>query len=168
MSAFDKLHIEKLDRSHVLRDFDCGYTSLNRFLQSFALGNQYADSSATYVAVADATVAGYHTITFGSIKYDDAPERLARGLPRYPISAMIIGRLAVDRRFQGRGLGSALLGDAMRRGLAASEIAGMRGIIVHAKDQRAAEFYRGFGFMPFVDRPLTLYRLLKDIRARPR
>jgi predicted N-acetyltransferase YhbS len=81
---------------------------------------------------------------------------------------MIIARLAVDHRFQGQGLGSLLLRDAMRRGLAAAEIAGMRGVIVHAKDQAAAGFYQSFGFVPFVDKPLTLYRLLKDIRARPR
>ncbi len=81
---------------------------------------------------------------------------------------MTIARLAVDLRFQGQGLGAALLRDAMRRTLAAAEIAGIRGVVVHAKDERAADFYKLFGFAPFADAPLTLYRLLKDIRTRLR
>jgi GNAT superfamily N-acetyltransferase len=162
-----KPRIEKLHRDHVVFDFDCGNAPLNRFLQAFALRNQFAGSSATYVALLGDVVAGYHSIAFSSVGYADAPERLAKGLPRHPIPAMIIARLAVDRRFQGRGIGSGLLRDAMRRGLAAAEIAGMRGVIVHAKDEAPAGFYHGFGFTPFVDKPLTLYRLLKDIRARP-
>ena len=163
----DKPRIEKLTLAHALADFDCGSAPLNRFLQSFALINQGMGSSATYLAMVADAVAGYHSLTVGAASYNDAPERLAKGLPRYSIPVMVIARLAVDRRFQGQGFGSALLRDAMRRTIAASDIAGMRGVIVHAKDEPAAAFYRRFGFTPFPERPLTLYRLLKDIRARP-
>jgi GNAT superfamily N-acetyltransferase len=162
-----KTHVEKLALSHVLAEFDCSSAPLNRFLQSFALINQSAGSSATYVAIIGTAVAGYHSLTVGQANFDDAPERLAKGLPRHPIPVMIIARLAVDRRFQGQGLGSALLRDAFLRTLAAAEIAGIRGVIVHAKDERASAFYEHFGFTPFGEKSLTLYRLLKDIKARP-
>lgn len=166
-SDADKPRVEKLNATHLVSDFDCGVEPLNRFLQSFALTNQNSGSSVTYLALVGHTVAGYHSLVVGEANFDDAPERLAKGLPRHPIPIMIIARLAVDLRIRGRGFGAALLRDAMWRTLAAAEIAGIRGIIVHAKDERAAAFYLRFGFAPFPKRPLALYRLLKDIRARP-
>lgn len=163
----DKPRVEKLTAAHSLADFDCGTAPLNRFLQSFALTNQNSGSSVTYLALLGPTVAGYYSLVVGEAAFDDAPERMAKGLPRHPIPVMIIARLAVDLRIRGRGFGAALLRDALRRTLAAAEIAGIRGVIVHAKDERAAAFYAHFGFVPFPKRPLALYRLLKDIRARP-
>ena len=121
----------------------------------------------TYLALVGSTVAGYYSMVVGETAFVDAPERLAKGLPRYPIPVMIIARMAVDLRFQGRKFGTALLADAMRRTLAVANIAGIRGVIVHAKDARAAGFYARFGFTAFPEKPLLLYRLLKDIRARP-
>ena len=161
-----KPRVVRLEPHHVLTQFDCGHAALNRFLQFFALKNQYSGSSVSYVAMVDSQVVGYYSLTFGTASYDDSPERLGKGMPRYPIPMMVIARLAVDRRFQGRGFGSALLRDALRRALAASAIAGIRGVLVHAKDESAAAFYRSFGFASFPDRPLTLFRLLKDIKAR--
>lgn len=166
MSAHDKPRIEKLTVAHRLVDFDCGSAPLNRFLQAFALPNQSAGSAATYLAMVGSRVVGYHSLVVGATRYDDAPARLAKGLARHPIPILVIARLAVDRAFQGRGLGAALLRDAMRRALSAAEIAGIRGVVVHAKDAQAAAFYRHFGFVAFEQKPLTLYRLLKDIRAR--
>ncbi len=163
----EKPRVEKLNAEHSLADFDCGSPPLNRFLQAFALTNQKSGSSVTYIALIGSAVAGYYSLVVGEAAFDDAPERLAKGLPRHPIPVMIIARLAVDLRMQGRGFGAALLADAMRRTLAAADIAGIRGVIVHAKDARAAAFYGRFGFTPFPEMPLTLYRLLKDIRARP-
>lgn len=163
----DKPRVEKLTAAHSLADFDCGSEPLNRFLKSFALSNQNSGSSVTYVALVGSAVAGYFSLVVGEAAFDDAPERLAKGLPRYPIPVMIIARLAVDLRIRGRGFGAALLADAMRRTLAVADIAGIRGVVVHAKDAHAAEFYARFGFSPFPKKPLVLYRLLKDIRARP-
>lgn len=162
-----KPYVARLEPHHVLTQFDCGQPALNRFLQFFALKSQYSDSSVTYLAMLDSEVVGYHSLTFGAASYEDSPERLGKGMPRYPIPMMVIARLAVDRRYQGRGFGSALLRDALRRAVAASEIAGIRGVLVHAKDEAAAAFYRSFGFASFPDRPLTPFRLLKDIKARP-
>jgi GNAT superfamily N-acetyltransferase len=109
-------------------------------------------------------VAGFYSLSAGGIAYNDAPERLSKGLPRYPVPLVVLARLAVDRRFHGRGLGAGLLADALRRTLAAAELAGVRGILVHAKDGAAKAFYEHFGFEPFPGHPFTLYRLLKDVR----
>lgn len=167
MSDPSKPVIEKLAAVHAVEKFDCGNAALNKFLHSFALVNQSAGSSVTYLAMVGEAVVGYYSLTVGAAKYDDAPERLGKGMPRHPIPVMVIARLAVDRRFQGHGMGSGLLADAIRRTLAASEIAGIRGVIVHAKDEDAAAFYAKFGFTAYPEMPLTLYRLLKDIKARP-
>jgi len=167
LNALYKPHIERLTAAQRLVDFDCGSAPLNRFLHAFALANQSAGSSATYLAMVGLRVAGYHSLVVDAASYDDAAERLAKGLPRHPIPVLVIARLAVDREFQGRGLGAALLCDATRRALAAAEVAGIRGVVVHAKNQQATAFYRHFGFAAFNRKPLTLYRLLKDIRARP-
>ncbi len=168
MSLQGKPRIEKLAVQHALDDFDCGQPALNRFLKAFALSNQKAGSAQTYVGVLNDKLAGYYSLTVGEVVYDDAPDRLAKGLPRHPVPVIIIARLAADRRFQGMGVGAGLLADALQRVLAASEIAGVRGVIVHAKDERARSFYEHFGFVSFADRPFTLYQLLKDIRAARR
>lgn len=157
--------IEKLRAEHVISDFDCGVPALNRFLHAHALANQKSGSAQTYVALADDAVVGYYSLTVGGVVYDDAPERLGKGLPRHPVPVMILARLAVDERLHGKGFGSGLLLDALRRTLAAADIAGIRAVVVHAKDNQARSFYEHFGFVTFDDRPLTLYVLLKDIRT---
>ncbi|BBF94446.1 GNAT family N-acetyltransferase [Blastochloris tepida] len=159
------VHIEKLGPGHDTARFDCGHPALNRFLQAFALQNQKSGSSQTYVAVIDDAVAGYHCLTVGDVSLEEAPERMARGMPRHPVPVMIVARLAVDRAYQGRKLGGALLKDALRRTLAAADIAGIRAVIVHAKDDKARAFYERFGFARFPAQPLTLFLLLKDLRA---
>ncbi|MGH6924912.1 MAG: GNAT family N-acetyltransferase [Propylenella sp.] len=161
----EKPEVAKLAPAHDLTSFDCGSEALNRFIKLYALQGQRAGISQTYVAASGAEIAGYYTLVVGQVAKDDAPERLAKGLPRHPVPVIILARLAVDRRWQGKGLGAALVADAMRRVLAAAEIAGVRAIVVHAKDETARRFYEHLGFVPFADKPLTLYRLLKDIRA---
>lgn len=160
-----KPRIVKLASDHNLASFDCGNDPLNRFIRQHALQGQRAGSSQTYVAVVDATVIGFHTLVVGEVTYDDAPERLAKGLPRFPVPVVILARLAVDMSWKGKGLGAALVVDAMRRVLNAADIAGVRAMVVHAKDDDAARFYEHLGFIPFPGKMLTLYRLLKDIRA---
>jgi GNAT superfamily N-acetyltransferase len=156
--------IEKLGPEHDIKSFDCGVEALNRFLQRHALVSQRAGSVQTYLAVAGDAVAGFYSLTVGQVEFDDAPERLGKGLPRHPIPIVLLARLAVDRGSRGQGIGSGLLRDAFRRIKSVSEIAGVRGIAVHAKDEAAKAFYEHFGFVEFPGRPLTLYRLMKDIR----
>jgi GNAT superfamily N-acetyltransferase len=116
------------------------------------------------VAITGQRAVGYYTLV-GSVTHEDAPERLKKGIPRHSIPVIVLARLAIDRDWQGRRLGLALVVDAIRRILQAADIAGVRAIAVHAKDENAKSFYEHLGFEPFPGQPLTLYRLLKDVRA---
>src|ERR1700687_5875978 len=157
--------IEKLQRNHPLDDFDCGQEALNRFLKRYAVQNQQAGASQTYVALANEEVVGYYTLVVGQVEYSDAPERLTKGLARHPVPIMLLARLAVATSWQAKGLGSGLLKDAMLRTLQAADIAGIRVFAVHAKDDQAKAFYEHFGFVASPVDPYHLFRLLKDLRA---
>ena len=104
----------------------------------YAIQNQQAGASQTYLALAGEDVAGYYTLVVGQVEYDDAPERLRKGLARHPVPIMLLARLAISTACQGKGLGSGLLKEAMLRTLQAAEIAGIRAFAVHAKDDDSA------------------------------
>lgn len=157
------LRLEKLSRQHAVETFDCGDDALNRYLRRFALPNQTAQAGQTYVALSDDAVIGYFTLVVGSVSHDDAEGRLRKGLARHPIPVMILARLAVARDWQGRGVGAGLLRDAVLRTFAAAEIAGIRALVVHAKTERAREFYLQHGFVPSPTDALHVYALLKDL-----
>jgi len=157
--------VEKLLRGHPIDDFDCGSEALNRFLIRYALQNQQAGASQTYLLLADDQAVGYYTLVVGQVDYDDAPERLKKGLARHPVPIILLARLAVSTEWQGRGVGSGLLKDAMLRTLQAADIAGIRAFAVHAKDDEAKSFYEHFDFLSSPTDPYHLFRLLKDIRA---
>ena len=159
------LKIEKLQRSHKLDEFDCGQEALNRFLIRHALQNQQAEASQTYVALADGQVVGYYTLVVGEVAFESAHERLTKGLARHPVPIMLLARLAIVTGWQGKGLGSGLLKDAMQRTVQAADIAGIRAFAVHAKDDEAKSFYEHFGFTPLPSDAYHLFRLLKDVRA---
>jgi GNAT superfamily N-acetyltransferase len=159
------LRIEKLRRVHTVEGFDCGQEALNRFLIRYAFQNQQAGASQTYVALADAEILGYYTLVVGQVEHEGAPERLKRGLARHPVPIMLLARLAIARRWQGKGLGAGLLKDAILRTLEAADIAGIRAFAVHAKDDTAKAFYERFDFIASPSDPYHLFRLLKDIRA---
>lgn len=165
MTSPNKPKIEKLTALHDLGSFDCGSAALNSFLQNHALGNQSAGSAQTYLALMNGSVVGFYSLAVGQIETAAAPDRLRKGLPRHPVPIMLLARLAVDRRWQGQRLGSGLLKDALLRTLRAADIAGIRAVVVHAKDEPARAFYTAFGFVPFESAPFVLYRLIKDIRA---
>jgi GNAT superfamily N-acetyltransferase len=159
------LVITKLAVEHDATHFDCGYEELNSFIRLYALAGQRANISQTYVAVNGAEIVGYHTLVVGNVVYEDAPERLAKGIPRYPIPVLLLARLAVDDRWRGKGLGAALVADAIRRTLQVADIAGVRAMLIHAQDDTARAFYIHLGFESFPGETLLLYRLLKDLRA---
>jgi GNAT superfamily N-acetyltransferase len=159
------LHIEKLSRDHRVDSFDCGKDPLNRFLVRFAYQAQLSGSSQTYIALADGVVVGYYTLVFGDVGYENAPERLRKGMARHPIPLMILARLAVSSDWAGKGLGAGLLKDAMIRTLAAGDIAGLRAFAVHAKDDDARSFYQHFDFIESPSDPMHLFLLLKDLRS---
>lgn len=147
-------------------DFDCEVEVLNRYLHKYAFQSQQGAGARTYVTFSnDGLIAGYFTLAYGSVEHEKAPERMTRGLARHPIPVMLLGRLAVDKRFKGRGLGKELLRDALLRTVNAAEIAGLRAVVVDAKDEAAKAFYQRFGFEPFKDEPMRLALILKDVRA---
>jgi GNAT superfamily N-acetyltransferase len=155
--------ITKLSGRHIVAEFDCGAEALNSYLVRFALANQNAGGASTYVAAVGDVVAGYFSLATAQIEYAAAPERLRKGLARHPIPVILLARLAVNRGWQGKGLGAALLLDALRRTLNAAEIVGVRAIMVHAKDEAARRFYEHFNFDPSPIEPLHLFLLVKEI-----
>ena len=158
------LRIVRIERRHAVDGFDCGQEDLNRFLIRFALPNHLANASTTYLALAGEEVVGYYTLVVSEVAYADAPERLTRGMARHPIPLMLLARLATDHRWQGKGIGKGLLKDAMQRTMQAADIAGIRALAVHAKDDAARAFYEHFDFLPSPTDPLHLYLLMKDLR----
>lgn len=156
--------IELLD-GHAGRDrFDCGETALNEFLARQAGQQQRKDFGKTYVALAEGedAIAGFVTLSAGQVATTDLPAQLK--LPRYPVPILRVGRLAVDKRFQGQGVGRDLLAFALRLALDFSERVGLYAVVVDAKDERAATFYRRLGFCPTLDDGLCLYLPLSVLR----
>ena len=160
----DKPRIEKLQRTHEVDDFSCGQDSLDRYLQRYALISQRSDGAQTYVGVAGKNIIGYYTLTVGHVDYEEAAPRLTKGLSKTPIPIMLLARLAVDSEWQGKGVGSGLLRNAMQRTLQAADIAGVRAFLVHAKDDKAKQFYEYFDFLPSPTDPYHLFLFMKDIR----
>ena len=158
------LCIELLRRDHAVDGFTCGSPDLDRFLVRFALGNQQANASRTYVGLNGTEIIGFYSLVVGEVAYDAAPDRLSKGLARHPVPLMVLARMAVAQSWQGRRIGAGLMKDAMARTLQAAEIVGIRAFAVHAKDDTARRFYEHFGFLPSSTDPLHLFVLLKDLR----
>ena len=118
----------------------------------------------TFVVYSQNYVVGYYSLAVGSVEHEVVPLRVRKGLARHPIPIMVLARLAVDLRYQGRKIGRGLLKDAILRTLQASEYAGIRAIFVHAKDDKARKFYERFDFESSPIDPLKLMLLLKDAR----
>ena len=156
---------EKLRRDRNVNDFYSGHAQLDHYLAQHAYQSQLSNASQTYVATDANRIVGYYTLVVGHVAYDDSPARLKKGLARHPVPLMTLARLAVSRNSQGKGIGAALLKDAMLRTLRAAEIAGIRALQVHAKDDGARDFYLHFTFDPSPTDPLHLFILIKDIRA---
>lgn len=158
------MEIRPLDRQLDRNSFDCGVSPLNEYLQRYALQNQKKDAARTYVGIEGESIVGYYTLVFGSVSTDDATPDVAAGLGRYPIPIILIARLAVDVSMKGKGLGGQLLRDALLRSLQASNIAGLRAVLVHAKDDGAKQFYQKYGFVASPLDELQLFLRISDIR----
>jgi GNAT superfamily N-acetyltransferase len=156
--------VEKLRREHNVAGFDCGNPALTAWLQRFAWTNQQADSTKTYVACREGRVAGYYALTARSVHKHESPQRIAKGLTNHPVGVVLLARLAVDVDEQGRGLGKALLFDALKRVEEAADIVGVRAVLVHAIDEAARRFYEHFNFDPSPVDPFHLMLLLKNLR----
>lgn len=162
----------RLAPEHDVSRFDCGKSSLNHWLQKYALSNQRLDSSKTYVTCPadDPTrVVGYYSLTVSSVQHFDAPAETREGMPRYPIPVMLLGRMGVDQEFRSPNrktrLGSALLKDALLRSVRVAEEVGLRAMVVDALDEDARGFYERFQFEQSPTNELQLFLSMNRIRA---
>ena len=156
---------EKLRPDHDLLSFDSGTPVLDDWLRRRALRNQESGASRTYVICAGRRpgkrVVGYYALAAGAIAHGEATGRTRRNMPD-PVPVMVIGRLAIDTGYQGRGLGRALPRDAVLRTMQAADIAGIRAILVHAISEDAKRFYERCGFQPSPVDPMTLMITMRD------
>lgn len=155
-------HPEPLEARHRVAEFDCGVPELNTFLLKHALASHQAGATRTFVATSSDTVVGYYSLAASQILHATATPRLKKGLAAHPIPVVLLARLAVDSRWRSRGMGRALLKDALLRTLAAADAIGVRALLVHAKDEPARAYYARLGFEPLPEHPLHLVLLLKD------
>ena len=151
------LRIELLDARHGRENFDCGDDALNDFLRRRAGQQQRRGFGKTYVVLADngVDVIGFVTVSVGQVEARALPKQLK--LPRHPAPMLRIGRLAVDKRAQGNGIGRDLLASALHLALEFAERVGLYAVVVDAKDAQAAEFYRRLHFEPTLDDALCLF-----------
>jgi len=154
---------EPLAEVHELKDFFSGVASLDDWLKRRARANQVSAASRTFVVADNYQVVGYYALASGAIAVDSSVGRFRRNMPD-PIPVAVLGRLAVDRSQQGRGLGRALFRDCVLRVAHAADAIGIRGIVVHAISEQAKAFYLALGFDASPSEPMTLMVTLGDIR----
>lgn len=157
--------VRKLAATDLVDGFDCGQAALNQFLQRYALVSQKANSAQTYVCCQGDVVVGFYSLAVGSVDPEAAPSRVMKGLARHPVPIMILARLAVDKEHLSKGLGQALLKDALLRTAQAADIAGIRCLLVHAKDDAARCWYESWEFEPSPTDPYHLFLMLKDLKS---
>jgi GNAT superfamily N-acetyltransferase len=150
-----------LSAEHVLDDFSCDVASLDEWLKRRAYPNQVNGVSRTYVVTEGRKVVGYYCLASGALALNDAPGSVRRNMPD-PIPMVVLGRLAIEKSWQGRGLGAALLQDAVLRTFQTGGILGVRGILVHAISDEARSFYEHHGFTASPTQPMTLILSLKS------
>ena len=152
---------QKLGAQQDLISFDSGEKVLDDWLRRRALQNETRGASRTYVVCASKTVAGFYSLAVGAISHGAVSGNLKRNMP-HPIPVMILGRLAVDRTFQGRGIGKSLLREAILRTRQAAEIAGIRALLVHAISDEARRFYLSQGFHASPVDPMTVMITMEE------
>ncbi len=155
---------EKLAAAHRTDRFDSGSAVLDEWFRRHALASQRAETARTFVVCDGKVLVGFYSLAVGAVDHATVPPRVAQGVGRHPLPVMLLARLAVDRRHAGRGIGKGLLKDAILRTTQAAGFAGIRAIVVHAKDDHARSFYEKFGFEPSPLDPLQLLLLMKDAR----
>jgi GNAT superfamily N-acetyltransferase len=153
---------EHLTGEHDVSDFDSGVLELDTWLKRRALQNETSRASRTFVISDGTRVIGYYALATGAVSHEAATGRVRRNMPE-PIPVMILARLAVDRAHQGKGLGAALLRDALLRTLQAAEIAGIRAVLLHAISEDAKRFYARHGFSESPVDPMTMMVTLAEV-----
>lgn len=152
-----------LSDSHDIGKFDSGQPSLNEWLKRRARANQASGASRTFVVCDGNTVVGYYALASSSVACTDATGKFRRNMPD-PIPVVVLARLAIDRRYQKQGIGRGLVRDAAKRVLAAADVIGIRGLVVHAINEEAKSFYSGMGFYQSPTSELTLMISVAELR----
>ncbi len=155
---------EPLTAEHALGQFDSGVPSLDDWLRRRALPNQVAGASRTFVLTDAGRVVAYYALAAGAVATDSAPGRFRRNMPD-PVPVVVLGRLAVAKSHQARGLGRGMFQDAVQRVIQASDAIGVRGLLVHALSDEAKAFYVGLGLTPSSIEPMTLMATIEDLKA---
>ena len=153
-----------ISASHELSDFECGEPSLDEWLKKRALKNHTAGASRCFVVCRGLTVVGYYSLSAGAIGHTEAPKAMRRNMPD-PLPVLLLGRLAIDRRYHNQGLGQALLRDAMLRAVSVGRDAGVFAILVHAISEPARRFYLSRGFVESPLQPMTLLVTLATVQS---
>ena len=164
-----RFRVELFSNSHKpLRNaFSCGKEELDRYLKTQARQDAARRVATVWVLIdpSENRIAGYYTLSSHSVRLQELPETMARDLPRYPqVPVILLGRLARDLEYRGQGLGEILLVDALRRAYGASEQISAMGVVVHAKDDEARQFYEENELVPFPDNPRHLIMSMEHIR----
>lgn len=160
-------HID--EEKHDVSCFDCGDDVLNTYIKQYSIKNEGAISR-TYVAIDEDSankekVIGFYTLCTCSIEFKSVPKKITKNLPRYPIPCVRLARLAVEKNYQGKGIGQALLVSAFQKTIAISMNIGVFCVVVDAKNDKAESFYKKYGFLELKNSPLSLFILLKTIEA---
>lgn len=158
----NSLQVVSINKQHMRDQFDCGNAILNEYLKKYARQNDENNMAKAFVAVGDdALVLGYYCISTASIEFKELPEALGKNLPKYPIPAALIGKLACDQSMKGQGLGARLLINALQRIVATSKEMGIKVIIVDAIDEEAKSFYQHYRFMELDGQEMKLFLLVE-------
>jgi GNAT superfamily N-acetyltransferase len=159
---------ELLTAAHILDGFSCGKPSLDRWLKTRALSNQEKGFTAVIVVHEANWVVGYYGLAPTTIVPSRLPRSIRTGQPPDPVPCLLLGQLATDQSWIGKGVGTGLLKHALQRCIAAASLIGGRALLVNAVDDDAAAFWKRRGFVPSKDDPLILFRSIADIAASRR
>ena len=154
---------EPLSAAHDVSEFSCGKPSLDRWLKTRALSNQEKGFTAVIVVHEASRVVGYYGLAPTAILPATLPRSIRTGQPPNPVPCLLLGQLATDENWIGKGIGTGLLKHALQRCVAAADLVGGRALIVNAVDAEAADFWTRRGFVPSKDDPLVLFRSIADI-----
>lgn len=164
ISGYRLVSIKEIRSKTVLKKFDCGTEVLNSFLVRYALKNDELGIGRTFIALDDDDqISGYFTLATAQVAYKEIPEDYKVKLPKYPIPALRIARLAVSKDLQGKGIGKWLLAQAFTKIIQVADVTGLYFIIVDAKET-SKSFYEHYGFQKFIDEDLFYFMLVDTVR----
>ena len=159
-----KIDFNSINRKIKRDDFDCGNKELNDYFQRYARQNHEHGISKCFVALTEKNhPVGFYTLSAAQVTKASLSADTLSKTPNYPIPAVRIGKLAVDKKFKGQGIGKLLLVDAFKRILSVEDIA-IKVVVVDAKDEAAADFYLKYGFIRFQDNPGSLFIPIETVR----